>query len=48
MPVPIMDMSVSSGRVGVVRWERRKGLGSECQKEREELGQGRWEGLLVY
>jgi len=46
MPVPIIAMSVVEGRVGVVRWERRKGEGSECQKEGEELGQGREDGAF--
>lgn len=48
IPVPIITMSVLEGRVGVVLWERRKGFGSECQNEAEELGQGSWDCLLVY
>lgn len=52
MPVPIMTISAVEGRSGVVRWLRRKVFGSECQKEGEELGQGReaglfWVGILV-
>jgi len=46
MPLPMTMMSAWAGRSGVVRWLRRKGLGSECQKEAEELLQGREAGLF--
>lgn len=46
IPEPIMAMSVVEGRSGVVRWWRRKGEGSECQNEPEELGQGSLAGGL--
>lgn len=47
MPEPMITMSECVGREGVVRWWRRKGEGSECQKEALLLGQGRLAGGLV-
>lgn len=46
IPLPTITMSACDGRSEVVRWPRRKVLGSECQKDGDELEQGREAGLF--